>query len=164
MRKTEPLIRNLLSKPAKDRFTKMFQEYVKKYSRLAVEPAMRDHLKRVVKLWFMIEDLEKTLNHMNVGSKEWIKSCKVLITLNTEWSKMLTRMGCTYTSMQYIPVNERKTQPAAELIELQEKMNEFAKEKNTEIRKRINQGGARRPKDGPPINIVRKKKKKKEKN
>lgn len=160
LRKTEVLIKNLLSKETEDRFTKMFQEYVAKYSRLADEPSMRNHLRRVVKLWFMVEELEQTLNQMSVGSKEWIKSCKIYISLITEWSKLLTRMGTTYTSMQYIPVSKRETQPASELIELQEKMNEFAKEKTKEMRKRVNPGGARRPKDGPPINIRVKKKKK----
>jgi len=93
-----------------------------------------------------------------IGDPEWVRKNQLLLKMIGQWSLLLTRMGLTYTSQQYIPVKEREVETAAELIELQNKLSEFAKEKEKLIKKRINVGGARRPKNGPPITIRRKKK------
>jgi len=152
---------NFLCSEKEDEFQEMFKEYVAKYARLQVEPSMRQHLVRVIKLWFRIEEMEAGLDAIPMQSKDWIQMNKLLLDMITKWSLLLTRMGTTYTGQQYIPVDDREIQSATELFELQEKLNGLAKTKQVAIKKRLNPGGARRPQDGPPITI---KKKKKEKN
>jgi len=154
---------NFLCVEKEDDFQKLFKEYVAKYARVATEPSMRQHLIRVIRLWFRIEELESGLDALPMKSKEWIQMNKLYLDMITKWSLLLTRMGTTYTGQQYIKVDDREVQSAAELIELTNKLNGFAKEKATQVRKRLNPGGERKAAEGPPINIAKRKKKKKDK-
>lgn len=163
-------IKNLLAKVTEDEFLKVFQEYVKTYAIIADQPSMRDHLIRVVKIWFRIEELEKMLDILSIGTKEWDSCFKNYMNGITQWSKLLTRMGTTYTSQPYIPVGERQTQSASDMVKLTEKMDDFVKQKIKEKKELSKQRGRanpsrgrRLPKDGIPLLIKRKKKKEKEK-
>ena len=151
---------NFLCEEKEDEFDKLFKEYVARYARLQTEPAMRQHLIRVIKLWFRIEEIESGLDALPMKSKEWIQMNKLLLDMITRWSLLLTRMGTTYTGQQYIPTGDREVESATDLVEMRDKLNGFAKQKQGQIKKRINQGGERRPREGPPITIKKKEKKK----
>lgn len=152
------LINFLCEENEQDELHKMFQEYVKVYARLTKQPAMRHHLMKAIKMYFRIQKLEEDLDKgVQVNFKEWLAKNKLLLDMLGKWSLFLTRMGLTFTSQQYI-LKEDKVQSATELAELEEKLMNLGKEKQKMIRNRINKGGERRLEEGPPINIVSKKK------
>lgn len=139
-----------------EQFQQLFKEYVERYKRVASEPAMRQHLVRAIKMWIRIEELELFLDNMDVTEKEWYRKNMLLLKMINQWSILLTRMGTTYTSQQYIPTDQRDVESAQAFYSLEKKMEDVIKEKQNLIKKRINQGGARRPSNGPPVNVAKK--------
>lgn len=157
-KRLEIWVTRLQQKVRPDEFDLIFKEYVENYKRVANQPSMRQHLIRAIKLWFRIEELDQFLDTMELTEKEWYRKNMLLLKMINQWSILLTRMGTTYTSQQYIPTDQRGVESAKEFYDLENKMNAAIKEKQKLIKKRINKGGERRPKDGAPVNIVQKKK------
>lgn len=143
------------------RFNEKFQEYVSTWSRLN-EPNLKDMLTQLVKIWNRIEDLDITIDNEEVGSKKWMDYNKLLLKMIGQWNLMLTRMGLTFTAQPYIPKEERM-KSAKEMIEMNNKLQDFGKRVESSVKKRVNPGGARTWKNGIPLEIVEKKKKEKKK-
>lgn len=142
----------------KTRFDEKFQEYISTWSRLS-DPNLKDMLTQLIKIWIRIEDLDAAIDELEVGSKNWMNYNKLLLKMIGQWNLMLTRMGLTFTAQPYIPKEERM-KSAKEMIEMNNKLQDFGKRVESSVRKRVNPGGARRLKDPLPIEVIRKKKEK----
>lgn len=142
----------------KSRFDEKFQEYISTWSRLS-DPNLKDMLTQLIKIWIRIEDLDTAIDELEIGSKNWMNYNKLLLKMIGQWNLMLTRMGLTFTAQPYIPKEERM-KSAKEMIEMNNKLQDFGKRVEASVRKRVNPGGARTWKKGTPLETIPEKKKK----
>ena len=150
-------LKNLFEMKKKTQFQEHFEEYTKTWARLR-EPHLRDMLTQLIKLWNKIEEMWATIDQID-DPKEWMNRMKILLKAIGSWNLLLTRMGLTYTAQPYLTKEER-VKTAKEMIEINGKLKEFGKQVEAHVKKRLNKGGRRTWKEGTPIQMKKKEKKK----
>jgi len=126
---TIKILAELHYKIEQEKFNEIYHEYVKLYPRLGKKPELRQLLTQMIKLYLHIEQLwDDVLSLYSDDIREYQRMMKLLLKIMQEWERVMSRMGLTYTSQQYIPAAEKKVFDPKAVLRLTEKIRQVTEE------------------------------------
>ena len=109
------------------KFDELFKEYTTLYPRLVQKPEQRDLLEQMLKLYVHINfDLWPAIESLwQTDKKQYKMIAGIFLKTMQQWDREMSRLGFTFTSQPYIPMEDRKTFNPKAVLQLKERVKEL---------------------------------------
>jgi len=130
LKETVKTIENMLRSMREQKIKKLIDSYTAYYPRLKERPEQYLLLEEMVELYVHVKyelyPLVQELFHKDI--KEYRRLMSLLIKVLQQIDRVMSKLGFTFTSQPYLPVEERKTYDPKAILRIKEQIEAFAKE------------------------------------